>query len=227
MTVFQDKKGYRFSLDAVLLAGLTRVSPEDRVADLGTGCAVVLLILAYRGRGRELVGLEIQPELANLAAKNVEANHLTDRVRVLEVDFREAAVHFEPGSFNVVMSNPPYRRLRSGRINPHPQRALARHELKASVADVFIAGKHLLPRGGALAVIYPASRLDHLLVTAHRHGFGPKELTVIYSHPSGPASLVHLDCRKGGGEELRVMPPFFIYGQDGSYSAAMLMMYEK
>ena len=173
LVLLQEKEGYRFSLDAVLLAGLTRVRSEDRVADLGTGCAVVPLVLAYRGRGREFVGLEIQPVLAGLARENVEKNKLADRVRILEADLKRVADHFEPGSFDVVLSNPPYRRLNSGRINPHPQRAVARHELKASVADVFSAGQYLLRRGGTMAVVYPAARLDHLLVTAHGHGFSP------------------------------------------------------
>jgi tRNA1Val (adenine37-N6)-methyltransferase len=227
LTIFQEKEGYRFSLDAVLLAGLTRVRPEDRVADLGTGCAVVLLILAYRGLGGDLVGIEIQPELAAMARRNVEINHYADRIRVLDVDFRHVADHLAAGSFDLVMSNPPYRRLASGRINPNQQRAMARHELKASVADVFAAGKHLLLQGGTLAVVYPATRLDSLLVEAHHHGFSPKELTLIYSNPSRPASLVHLDCRKGGGEELRVQPPFFIYEEKGSYSESMGMLYKR
>lgn len=226
LIVYQEKNGYRFSLDAVLLAGLTRVRPEDRVVDLGTGSGVILLILAHREHGKLLVGLEVQPDLAALARKNVEVNGLSERVRVLEMDLRHAAEAFPAESFDLVLSNPPYRRVESGRISPHTQRALARHELTGSITDVFAAGKYLIPQGGRLAVIYPASRLNHLLVTAHQFGFCPKELTVIHSNISGSGRLVHVECRKGGGEELRISAPFFIYGEDGGYTDSMRRLYE-
>lgn len=226
LIVYQGKKGYRFSLDAVLLAGLSKIKPTDRILDLGTGCGVVPLILAYRKLGKTLEGIEIQPELAALAQKNVETNGFSDRIRILEMDYRQVTSFFPAEGFDVALSNPPYRKIHSGRINPDRQRAIARHELEGSIRDVFAASRHMLPTGGRLAVIYPAARLDHLLVTAHEHGFSPKELTLIHSDVSSPGRLVHLECRKGGGEELRVAPPFFIYRADGVYTEAMQTIYE-
>ncbi|MFP5211893.1 MAG: tRNA1(Val) (adenine(37)-N6)-methyltransferase [Acidobacteriota bacterium] len=212
----------------MLLAGLAGVKPEERVADLGTGCGVVPLILAYRGLVRYCVGIEIQPELAALARENVEANGFSDRVEIREMDFREAKSRFPTGSFDLVVSNPPYRRVASGRINVDRQRAVARHELSGSVSDVFAVGKHLLAHGGRLAVIYPATRLTHLMVTAHRHGFSPKELTVIHSDSLGPGRLVYLECRKGGGEELRIGPALYIYRDGGKdYTERMSALYNE
>jgi tRNA1Val (adenine37-N6)-methyltransferase len=226
LIVYQEKEGYRFSLDAVLLAGFSKVKPADRIIDLGTGCGVVPLILAYRKLGQSLVGVEVQSELAALAQKNVETNGFSDRIRIYEMDYRQVASQFPAGGFDLAVSNPPYRRIDTGRINPHRQKALARHELAGSISDVFSAAKQLLPRGGRLAVIYPATRLDHLVVTAHRSGFSPKELTVVHSDRSGPGRLVFLECRKGGGEELKVTPPFFIYEADGTYTEAMRVFFE-
>lgn len=226
LIVYQEKRGYRFSLDAVLLAGLSRIRPRDRIVDLGTGCGVVPLILAYRRPGQSVVGIEIQPELAALAQKNVDTNGFSERIRILESDYRQVATHLQAESFDLVVSNPPYRRIDTGRINPDRQRAIARHELAGSVTDVFAAGKYLLTQGGRLAIIYPAARLSHLLVTAYQHDFSAKELTVIHSDTCGPGRLIHLECRKGGGEELKVAPPFFIYRADGTYTEAMQAIYE-
>jgi tRNA1Val (adenine37-N6)-methyltransferase len=225
LTVRQPKDGYRFSIDAVLLAGLAHARRQDRIIDLGTGCGVVPLIMAFRDSGIQVTGIEIQPELATLANMNVQSNGLSDRVRIVEGDYRDAARFFQPGSWDVILSNPPYRREASGRVNPHPQRAIARHELAGSAEDVFATGKFLLRQGGRLAVIYPARRLDHLMVVAHRHGFSAKGLTVIHSGVRGPGRLVFLECRKSGGEELHVSPPLFIYELDGSYTEAMLALY--
>ncbi len=226
LLLYQFQGGYRFSIDAVILAGMTRVQATDRVIDLGTGCGVVPLILAHRKRGRAWVGIEIQPDLAELARRNVVANSWGALIHILEMDFREVAGHFAPGAFDLVVSNPPYRRLTSGRINPNPQRAVARHELTASLEDVCTAASFLLSDGGRMALVYPASRLAHLMVVICRHGFAPKRLTSIHSRQQSPAKLVHLECRKAGGEELQVEPPLYVYQANGQLSETVRKLYQ-
>jgi tRNA1Val (adenine37-N6)-methyltransferase len=225
LLIYQEQKGYRFSIDAVLLAGLAGVRPGDRIVELGTGCGVVLLILAFRGLGESLLGVEIQPELFALAERNAQENALDGRVRFLQGDFREISRLLPPRCCDMVISNPPYRRLSAGRVNPDKQRAIARHELVARLTDVFKAADHLLEDGGRLGLIYPAPRLGNLLATARETGFSPKELTVIHSDPSSPARLVYVQCTKRGGEELHISPPFFIYERAGEYSPGMKRLY--
>lgn len=227
LVIYQQKRGYRFAVDAVLLAGLTKVRSDDHILDLGTGCGVVPLILAYRNLGKRIVGLEIQSELVQLAKRNVEVNGFAEKIQIHEEDFRRISLDFRPGSFHLVISNPPYRRLRSGRVNPAGQQAIARHELKSSVADVFKAASTLLDHGGRLAIIYPATRLGYLLTIADYYHLTPKRLTLIYSKAASEARLVHLECRKGAGEELRIAPPFFIYGEGRGYTKAMRLLYEE
>lgn len=226
LMVRQEEKGYRFSLDAVLLAGLTHVKKDDRVIDLGTGCGVIPLVLAYRAKtGHKIFGLEIQPELAELAKKNVEENNFAGRVEIHQMDFRKVSQAFESGGFDLALSNPPYRKPGAGLISPSRQKAIARHELTATITDVFMAAGHLLKDGGRTALIYPSVRLGNLLRSALDSGFSPKRLTIVYSYPGGPGRLVHLECRKGGGEELKVEQPFYIYETNGSYSDAMQKLY--
>jgi tRNA1Val (adenine37-N6)-methyltransferase len=228
LIVCQEEKGYRFSLDAVLLAGLTRVRKDDRVIDLGTGCGVIPLVLAYRAKTvGKIAGIEIQPELAELAQKNVEENNFSGRVEIHRMDFREVSQAFEAGSFDLALSNPPYRKPGTGLISPSRQKAIARHELSATIADVLRAAGYLLREGGRAALVYPSVRLGNLLRSALDCGFSPKRLTIVYSYPGGPSRLVHLECRKGGGEELKVEQPFFIYGTNGSYSDAMQKLYNE
>lgn len=226
LVLCQDRRGYRFSIDAVLLAGLTRVKAKDRIMELGTGCGVVLLALASRNLGTHWEGVEIQPRLALLAQKNVEANGLAGRVLVRRMDWRAVHTVFPPEGFDLVVSNPPYRRVLSGRINPDAQKATARHELSGTVWDMFTAAAYLLKYGGRCAVIYPASRLDDLMVGAVEAGFRPKRLTLIHSHHEAQATLVHLECAKGAGQELHVAPPFFIYEKHGRYTAAMVRLHQ-
>lgn len=228
LIVFQEREGYRFSVDAVLLAGLTRIRPADRIIELGTGCGVVPLVLAHRNKSKhKIFGIEIQADLAGLARRSVEANALSGRIEICEMDFREAFRHFAPESFDLVLSNPPYRKAGSGRVNPNRQKAMARHEIASTLPDLFSAAWRLLPRGGRIALIYPATRIGHLLCSANGAGFNPKRLRIIYSRPGGSGRLVHLECRKGGGEEVTLEPPFYIYREDGEYSDNMLELYKK
>ncbi|WP_170161633.1 tRNA1(Val) (adenine(37)-N6)-methyltransferase [Desulfosoma caldarium] len=225
LSLYQDRRGYRFSIDAVLLAGLTRVRATDRIMELGTGCGVVLLALAMRQAGSQWVGVEIQKHLAALAVKNAEINGLADRVRILCMDWKDVQEVFPPEGFDLVVSNPPYRRLRSGRMNPNLQKAMARHEICGAVQDMLQSASYLLRKGGRLAVIYPASRLDDLVMASMQAGLRPKRLTLIHSHHDAPAKLVHMECGKGSGQELQVMPPFFIYQKIGGYTPAMLRLH--
>lgn len=165
--------------------------------------------------------------MASLAQSNVRENGLEAAIEIVQMDFREAASSFAAGSFDLALSNPPYRKPGTGRINPDRQKAVARHELTATLPDVFGAARHLLPPGGHIALVYPASRLGHLMHSAAANDFAPKRLTVIHSHPGGPGRLIHLECSKGGGEELRINPPFYIYDEKGRYSVEMQKLYEQ
>jgi tRNA1Val (adenine37-N6)-methyltransferase len=226
LIVCQEEKGYRFSLDAVLLAGLTRVRKDDRVVDLGTGCGVIPLVLAYRAQTEhKIAAIEIQPELAELAVKNVNENGFGGRIEIHQMDFRKVSASFEAGSFDLALSNPPYRKPGTGLISPSRQKAVARHELTATATDVLAAAAHLLREGGRIAFVYPSTRLGNLMSSAVGQGFSPKRLTIIYSYPSGPSRLVHLECRKGGGEELKIEQPFYIYEKNGNYSDSMQQLY--
>jgi len=217
----QKRHGYRFSLDAVLLAGLSSLRPAEQVLDLGTGCGIIPLLLAGRYPDCRFVGVEYQGSLALLAETNVRLNGLETRISLLQTDMQALPAHFPAAAFSVVLSNPPYRPLNSGRLNPDSQRALARHEIAASLQSVAHIAAYLLPPGGRLYLIYPAWRLVTLLSVLRQEGLEPKQLRLIYSRSDDQAVLAWLEARRGSGEELHVLPPLTIYRSDGRYSPEM------
>lgn len=224
--VLQKQRGYRFSIDAVLLAGLTELRPGDRVVDLGTGCGIIPLILACRFPQASFVGVESQPTLADLARRNVRLNGLDDRVAILPIAMQEVAQHLPPASCQVVVSNPPYRPLGAGRLNPQDEKALARHEVQGSLAAVAQAARYLLPDKGRLAVIYPAWRTVHLLSLLRAHRLEPKTLRFIQARAHSPASLVWVEARHRGREEVQIPPPLIIYEEKGRYTAQMAALFD-
>jgi tRNA1Val (adenine37-N6)-methyltransferase len=210
----------------VLLAGLTDLRPGDRVIDLGTGCGIILLLLACRHPQSTFVGLECQDSLVELARKNVAINSLAPQVDILPGDMRSLPPELPPGAFDVVLSNPPYRPLGAGRLNPNSEKAIARHELRGSLETVAQAAASLLRVGGRLSVIYPVWRLATLFMVLRQHKLEPKAFRMIHSRAGEDAVLAWIEARKEGGEELRGLPPLFIYAADGGYTPEVQVFLE-
>jgi tRNA1Val (adenine37-N6)-methyltransferase len=227
LTCCQHRTGYRFSVDAVLLAHFFTPRPTENILDLGTGCGIMPLLLAYRWPELRLTGLEIQPDLAALARQNVEANGYAERITIRQGDLREIKTIFQPGEYQRILCNPPYHQVMDGRQNPDPEQAAARHEISADLEAVVGAAGWLLHKGGRADLVFPATRLAGLLAALKRHALEPKRLQMVHSYPGGLGKLVLLEAQKGAGEKLAVLPPFFIYRvRDGEYSVEMARCYD-
>jgi tRNA1(Val) A37 N6-methylase TrmN6 len=228
----QHRHGYRFSIDAVLLAHFIKLRRDSHVLDIGGGCGVISLILAYRYQHVGITVLELQADLADLARKNIELNDaqaggFQERIEVVHGDLRTIDKHVQAGVYDWVVCNPPYRKSGSGRINPVSEQAVARHELQADLQAVIAACVYAVRTRGRVAFVYPAVRGISLFHEMRNQGLEPKRLQVVYSYPSSQAGLLLVEAVKGGGEELKIAPPFYIYKEkNGDYSAQMAECYE-
>lgn len=221
LCVFQKRKGYRFSLDAVLLARFVSLKAKSRAVDLGTGSAVIPLILAVRFPESSWTGLEIQKELAALALKSIEFNDLANRIAVINGDARKIEEIFPGNNFDAVTFNPPYRKINSGRINPDGEKAVARHEIQGSLKDFLRAAAYLLKPGGRVFTIYPARRLAELISLFRDGNMEPKRMKLVFSTIESGAEFVLMEGRKNSGEELKIEPSLIIYDKDGKYTMQM------
>jgi tRNA1Val (adenine37-N6)-methyltransferase len=216
----QHRDGYRFSVDAVLLAHFCRPDNQASILDIGCGSGVISLILCYRHAGVTVTGLELQPDLARLAAENSSLNNFQARFTVQQGDLRQIGKVLAPESFDLVVTNPPYRRTGAGRLNQQDECAIARHELKADMDSVVNAAAFAVKNRGAVACIYPADRLAELLSRLERKRLIPKRLQPVYSYPEdSQACLVMVEAVKNGGHGLHLLPPLYIYQYaDGPYT---------
>jgi tRNA1Val (adenine37-N6)-methyltransferase len=218
LAVSQQRGGYRFSIDAVLLAHAALLHPATSALDLGTGCGIIALIMAYRNPGLSIAGIEIQPELAAIAAMNVRANKMDDRIRIACRNMTELTPADCPAGLDLIVSNPPYRRVNSGRTNPDPQRAIARHEITVTLADLSALAGRLLSPGGRFVTVYPAERLADLLGALRASRIEPKWLRTIHSTERSEAKRVLVAAVRGANPGIRIAAPLAIYSDDGSYS---------
>ena len=225
MIVKQPRAGYRYSIDAVILAARVRPRPGDRVVDLGTGCGIIPLIIGFRHPGVKLYGVVIQPELVVSARATLKANRMEKRVEILPVDMRTLGLAAFSHPMDLVVSNPPFYRISAGRINPDSQRAIARHELKATLADVLKAAGRVLRTAGKFVCIYGSDRLVDLFAEMRTCRIEPKFVRLIHSRSGTEARLALVEGVKRGHGGLMIGPPLFIYREDGEYTDDIQQMF--
>jgi tRNA1Val (adenine37-N6)-methyltransferase len=226
LIVAQHQEGYRFSIDAVLLSHYAEPNPNARVLDLGTGCGIVALILAYRFPSIEIFGVELQSELARMAEFNVHQNEMQARINIIQADLTKPYIANLPGLFDMVVCNPPFRKSNSGRINPNRQKALARHEITVTLSDILGAAERFLRPKGCFVAVYTAERLMDLLASMRKAGIEPKRMRMIHSRANSAGNLVLMKGSKGGRPGLKVGPPMIIYNEDGSYTTELVQMFD-
>jgi tRNA1Val (adenine37-N6)-methyltransferase len=225
--ILQNEKGYRFSVDALLLAHFVRVKRGDLIIDLGTGSGVIAIIVAQRKECDKVVAIDIQEELVDMARRSVMLNDLQGKVNIWHGDVRKIGTLFKPGSFDVSIFNPPYRKLRSGKLNPNAERSVARHEIKGSLHDFLKASRYLLKKSGRVYIIYPATRMVGLLSSMRTAGTEPKRLRMVHSYAESHGEFVLVEGVKNGREELKVLPPLAVYSENGQYTEAMNAIFKE
>jgi tRNA1Val (adenine37-N6)-methyltransferase len=219
LTVCQERNGYRFSLDAAILAfHAVPDQPAMRVLDLGTGCAIMPLIMACRHPGLTFIGVEIQAELAALARRNVVENGFTSRIAIIEGDFVQLQSQEIGAPVDMVITNPPYRKPGSGRVNPQNQKALARHEIAASLVGLVKSMRRFLTTGGCAWMVYPVERLAELMAAMQAYNMEPKHLRLIHSRAGSDAIRCIVKTVKAARPGLTVGPPLIIHSNDGQYT---------
>jgi len=216
LKIIQPKDGYRFSLDPLLLCDFAG-SGALRILDLGTGCGIIPLVMARKAPDSRITGVEFQNGMASLARRNVSGNALSDRVTVIESDILSLKGVLESESFDLVISNPPYRKHGEGKTSPKAGRDLARHESTASLADFLAIAKRMAKPGGSVCMIYHPERLAELLAACRDINLCPVRLQMVHGDFSLPARMFLVELLKGKKGALEVLPPIAvkesIYGE--------------
>lgn len=224
LCIAQPVNGYRFSLDALLLAGFALPPAGSGIIDLGSGCGVVALILARSCAGSSVVAVEKNPAMAGVAGRNVEMNSLPGQVKVLEADILELRKLYPVSSFDLVVSNPPFRVPGSGRISPRAGRDSARHESTASLADFMASAKYLVKPGGKICFIQHPSRLTDFIAHAGELKLALHRLRLVHDRVTAPAIMFLAELAKGSRRVVTVESPLIVRNERGDYSEEVAEM---
>ena len=218
LRIRQPERGYRFSIDSVILAGFAAPLCRGAVLDLGTGCGVLLLLLSRLAPGMLAgTGVDLQEDLLDFARRNFRENCPDGRLAAVGGDFRGTLAGVEPGSFDLVVSNPPYGRAGHGRRNPDPGKETARHEMTCALPELFAAASRFLSANGRFVFILPYPRIEEIPPCAAKEGLRVESLRVVHPREGAPPSRGLCCAVRGGSGTPRLLPPLFLHGGPGKY----------
>lgn len=243
--IIQRTDGFCFGMDAVLLSGFADVKPKGTAVDLGTGTGIIPILLEAKTKGSRFYGVEIQPEMAEMASRSVKLNALQDKISIVCGDLKEIAgsaqknenvvkagssefsslIDSLKGRADTVTSNPPYMKEQHGIRNPGDSRAIARHELMCSLKDVCRAASVLLKNGGHFYMVHRPLRLPEILMELKAVKLEPKRIKPVYPYIDREANMILIDAVKGAGQECRFEKPVIVYKSDGVYSDEIYDIY--
>lgn len=224
LKIIQSDEVFCFSMDAVLLARFCSVPAKGRVVDLCTGNGVIPLLLSTRTKA-EIVGVEIQPKLADMAERSVLLNGLQNMIRIVHGDLKDAHLVLGRESFDLVTVNPPYLPVFSGEAKANPYMAAARHEIYCDLEDVVAACARLVKFGGKVAMVHRPSRLADVLCTMRRYKLEPKRVRFVHPRAAAEANMVLIEAIREGKSDMRLLPPLIIYKNGNEYCDELLEIY--
>lgn len=227
LRLIQKKDGFCFGVDAVLLSHFAQVAKNSSVIDLGTGTGIIAILLSAKKDPCKVIGLEIQPGMAEMANRSVKLNALEGKVEIVCGDIREAVKLFGASSFDAVVSNPPYMERGGGLLNPTDAKAVARHEILCTLEDVVQAAAKLLHPGGKFSMVHRPQRLADIICLMRRYTIEPKLLRLVCPSPGKKPNLVLISGTRDGNPGLSVQEPLHIYDSEGNYTSEINKIYNE
>jgi tRNA1Val (adenine37-N6)-methyltransferase len=225
LRLIQNPKGFCFGVDAVLLSNFCELRNGWRVIDLGTGTGIIPILLAGKTNAKEIFGVEIQEEVAEMASRSVQLNQLGGRVHIIHEDLNKLTEQLEHYSFDAVTSNPPYMNEGSGLLNPDSMKAISRHEVKCTLEDVIRTAAKLLKDRGRFYMVHRPHRLVDIIDLCRQYKLEPKRLRFVHPNKNKKPNILLIECVKYGRPELKFMDPLYVYNEDGSYTDEIYEIY--
>lgn len=218
LNLIQKKDGFKFGIDAVLLSDFANVKTKHRVIDLCTGTGIVPFLLYGKYNPSEIVGVEIQEDMVEMAGRSVKLNSLEDKVSFLNLDLKNTEQLKKLGRFDVLTVNPPYKLNNSGILNPLDKLAIARHEIMCNLEDVIYAARVLLKDNGRMFIVHRPERLADIFCLMRKYKIEPKRVKMIHPKANKAPNIVLVEGQRDGGAYLKWDTPLYVYDENGNYT---------
>ena len=224
--VIQKKDAFRFGVDAVLLANFAKVSKQAKIVDLCSGTGIIPFILAGKTYASDIIGVELQEELVDMANRSAEYNKLQHKIKFICGDLKNIEIIKGIPKVDIVTVNPPYKLYNSGLINLNDKNAISRHEICCTLEDVIIACRILLKDSGRVYMVHRPDRLVDILCTMRKHRIEPKRIRLVHPSVNKAPNIVLIEGQRDGGTFLKWEKPLYVHSEDGGYTQDIIDMYK-
>ena len=225
LRLIQKEKGFRFGVDAVLLSHFANIKKKHRVIDLCTGTGIVPFLVYGKYSPQEVIGLEIQEDMVEMANRSSILNNPEDKVKFINGDLKDKKIIDSIGKFDVVTVNPPYKLNNAGIVNPEDKLAIARHEIMCTLEDVIIASRRLLKDNGRMFIVHRPERLADIFGLMRKYKIEPKRVRMIHPNAKKAPNIVLVEGQRDGGAFLKWEEPLYVYDDNGNYSEEIDRIY--
>lgn len=226
LKIIQNKKGFCFGIDSILLSDFAKnIKRNAKVLDLGTGTGIIAILLCGKTEAKEVIGVEIQKEVYEMAKKSIKLNKLEKRLKIINEDILD--LKFEKQSFDVIVTNPPYKKKGTGLKNENKKQNISRHETTACLEDFIKISKDLLKDKGEFYMVHRPERLVDILSLMRKYKIEPKELRFVFSQINSEPKLILIKGIKNANPFLKVAKNLYIYDEDGKYTKEIDRIYNK
>lgn len=228
LKIIQNKNGFKYGIDSVLLSDFAKkIRKNAKVLDIGTGTGIISILLSKKTESSQIVGIEVQEEVANMATRSVELNNLEDKIKIINDNILNIEKYFPAEYFDYVVTNPPYQKNNSGLKNENEKQLISRHEVLCSLEDIITKSFKMLRDNGTLYMVHRPERLVDILYLMRKHRLEPKEIRFVQSKAKEKPTLVLIKGVKYSGKFLKVLEPLIIYEDNGEYTDELLKIYNK
>ncbi|MBE5889479.1 MAG: tRNA1(Val) (adenine(37)-N6)-methyltransferase [Lachnospiraceae bacterium] len=225
--IIQDPSRFCFGMDAVLLANFAKAKEGERILDLGTGTGIIPILMEARYDCGTYIGLEIQPESAEMAQRSVRYNEIEDKVSIEVGDIKEASKQFGASTFDVITTNPPYMIGMHGIKNEFEPKAIARHEVLCNLEDIIRESAKLLKPQGRFYMVHRPFRLAEIFAMMVQYRIEPKRMRLVHPYADKEPNMVLIEGSRGGKSRLTVEKPLVVYKEQNVYTDEILEIYGK
>lgn len=217
--ILQDPDMFSFSLDSVLLPNFIEITPTvKKILDIGTGNAPIPLILSKKTKA-EIIGVEIQKEVYELAVNSVKLNNLDKQIKIVHADIKEYSKTLPTDSFDLITCNPPYFKVaKNSNFNESNYKTIARHEVALTLEDIMQIAKKLLKNNGKIAIVHRPERLVDIIEVMRENNITPKKIQFVYPGKNKEANILLISGTKNGKPGIKIMPPLYSHLANGKYT---------
>lgn len=226
LKIYQDTEAFNFSIDTMILADFVTIGRKvTKICDLCCGTAPIPLYLTLRSKAH-ILGVEIQKESYDLALESININNLNDQIEVVNDNLININEKIGKECFDVVTCNPPFFKVGNHHINPSDRKAIARHEIMATLDDIVKEASMLLVNRGKFALVHRPERLEEIFRCLKKYNLEPKRLRLVYPHIGSECNHVLIEAIKNGNPgNLRILSPLIVYDENNKWTKEVIKIY--